>query len=494
MNILRMTLIILLFCNYVIYSISPETLYGKAVELYDDGKFEKSVEHLKIILEDYPENNWADASCFLIGDCYIKTGDNIKARLYFNLVLSNYSDSPLVGDAYFFISKTYEIEKDYMKMAECLKYFIVNFPDSYWINEAQKNFLYYSEQGKFDLDEVNFKVAQGYIENMENENSLKLLEEIINESKNSDNIYKASLKVAKIYYYKQNFKLCSDFFEKIYNKVEISSEDNIIYADSLYNISDYKKAFSVYKDILSKDNISKKSLQKTLYSLGDILLHLERKEEALVYLKRLNKEFPDSDYSNEVNSMLNNVLRKEPVRINIVKKDERKELENLKNKIMSYREEKTEDKLENLKKNIEDKKKSILEKKNEKEKLVIKVNTFQNLWDEAEIFQNERNYFDALMKYSEALIMQPELKELYFRVAFLYNQMKDPENAKINIDKYFELGGNNKEAFYLNSFLLFKMNRFEESINSYRDVMETITDKIEKEEVRLAIQRLQMAF
>jgi tetratricopeptide (TPR) repeat protein len=493
MNILRIMLLLCLL-SYTAFSVTPETLYGKAVELYDSGNFEKAVEHLKIILEDHPDNNWADASCYLIGDCYLKTGDILKARLYFKLVLSNYSDSPLVGDAYFFISKTFEMEKDYMNMAESLKYFIVNFPDSYWINEAQQIFMKYSEERRFDLDEVNFKVAQGYINNMENNNSLRLLEEIIRETNSKDNRIKASLLACDIYYAKQDYIKCVEIFSLIKNNIISDISYSIMYADSLYNVSKYEEAYLVYKNLMTKKDISDKKLQKILYSLGDILLQLDRKDEALIYLTRLNRDFAHSDYSNEVQSMIDNIKGNIPAKIRIVKKQERSELELLKNKILSYKEDKAEDRLTELKKMIEEKKKDIIKQKDQKERLVIKVNTFENLWDEAERFQSERQYYDALMKYSEALTMQPELKELYFRLAYLYNQMKDPENAKTMIDKYFELGGNNKDAYYLNSFLLFKLNRFDESIENYRNLISSVKDKIEKEEIRLAIQRLQMAF
>ncbi|PLX15727.1 MAG: hypothetical protein C0601_12165 [Candidatus Muiribacterium halophilum] len=472
--------VLLMILSLNIFADEVENLYSLAVSEYDKGMFEEATEKLKVITKKYKENNWADASYYLLGDIALKRNDPKQAREYFQKIITDYSQSPLVADSYYLIGKSYEIEKNFDKMANIYRDFILKFPENYWIHEANQSLKRYTRSQGKKVYNVLYDIALEFQRKGMDTIASDYYLNIVRNYKESP-YYNASLyMLADMKYNAGYYDEALTFLEEIEKNNEYFSRASFKTGDIYFFRKDYKKAEKAYQrayDNVIEDDPDLKA--ESLYMIAESQLINGDQKKAKVALEKIVEDYPDSDWRYKAESTLSNIDSAYISKTDIipgVKSDKPKiDIEKQKLKTIS----KLKEKVEAFNKNtqISPYKDSL---------------SFSKNLEEAAEYDREKNYFDALKHYEKAHEYKKENPDVLYRMGILYNQMKAPEKALENIREYLKNSDGDDIILNYYAYLLYKLNRFDESIEAYKKAYEKQNTEREREEIRLAIERVRM--
>jgi len=477
---------ILLISFSVFSSVSAEQMYSKAVDLYEKGDFQQASELLLFIVEEFPDNSWVDASYYLLGDCSLKMNNYIKAREYYSLIINRYSDSPLISDSYFFIGKTYEMEKNFEKMADYYFKFLANFPESYWIYDAQNTLKHVNLRDGRTSESIFYSIALEY----HMKHMYDLAEEyyriIINNFPSSPFINSSYYMLGEIYHDMHE----NDKAESLYSKVKKESE---MYFKALYRIGDinffrgnYEKATEIFQNIINTAS-SKHSneIANSIYMYAETLLILNRTKEAEDVLVNFINRHTDSEWISKAQATLDKIQGKKPAEDYSITEDVK--ISAIQTKI----EQNKLEKISALSERIRKKDTPVDEKKEVERRSFLAERKL-----ETDAYQNYHDgfYFTAIKSFEELINNGNANTDIYYKLAVLYNQMHDPETALEMLQKYMDEGNVDSQVLSLQAYLLFKLNKKDHAISVFEQIYSKETDFIQKEEARLAVERLRLSF
>ncbi len=78
---------------------TPQEQFEFAEQLRKDGYIQKSITEHQKLLKHYSVSDYASASCFALGEIYRESGDDRKSFDYYQRIVDNYPQSPLVFEA-----------------------------------------------------------------------------------------------------------------------------------------------------------------------------------------------------------------------------------------------------------------------------------------------------------------------------------------------------------------------------------------------------------
>ncbi len=320
LNRLSISIIILIAVSFYIYgAVSSETLYAEAVEFYDSEKYNEAIEILDLLVREFPDNSWVDASYYLIGDSYMKRGEHKKARENFFYIIEHFDESPLLPDAYFFTGKTYEEEERYEEMIYFYKYFLLNFPESYWKNDALQSLKKLETKEPERYYEVLFAISESFLEKKMKTNAIVYLKELAGQSRVQNFKYKSALLLGDILFEDRNPESALRYLNAIPGHSEFYIRAMLQKGEILFHRKRYEESLQCYNTVIEKSSDPTRRIE-AMYMAGENLLILDRNSEAEKIFSRLVKDHPDSEWSGRSQNMLTRISmqeRPEPVKIHV---------------------------------------------------------------------------------------------------------------------------------------------------------------------------------
>ena len=167
-----------------------ETIPAAAKPMYD-----KAIEKATKVLAYYPESDYVDDAIFLLGMCYLRTGDYTKALRKFNELLNNFPESEFAAEARYWRSVCLYYGGKEDEAVDSLKTIADEDPD-------------HTEDAKFMLGELAFQQKE-YIEA---KSAFLDFLEFFPESKLAS---KAHLRLGQIEWFFKEYEKAAKHFEKI---------------------------------------------------------------------------------------------------------------------------------------------------------------------------------------------------------------------------------------------------------------------------------------
>jgi tol-pal system protein YbgF len=111
-------------------STKEEAIYQEAFVFLNNGRYDDAVSHFSLLIESYPQGDYADNAQYWLGETYYVKREFQLAHEHFSKVMENYSESIKVSDA---LLKTGYIEYEtgeWGKARKALKTVVEKYPDS----------------------------------------------------------------------------------------------------------------------------------------------------------------------------------------------------------------------------------------------------------------------------------------------------------------------------------------------------------------------------
>jgi len=228
---------------------TTEEQYKMATKLYEEGKYNKSIQLFEKVIPKYQRKPQMERIQFMVAESNYKTKSYDLASYYFNRFIGNYPNSSKIEEVSFLAAHSYYLaspkssldQGDTQKALSSFQSFIDKYPDSDKIKEANK--LY---------DELSRRVEKKAIDN------------------------------AKLYYKTEN-----------YNAAIVALD--IFLEDNFGTV--FKEDALVYKFLASYE-----LGMKSVFSKKD-----KRLNDAITAYNRLQKSFPKSDKLKEFENLLDNL-------------------------------------------------------------------------------------------------------------------------------------------------------------------------------------------
>ncbi|MCF7740693.1 MAG: outer membrane protein assembly factor BamD [Candidatus Marinimicrobia bacterium] len=121
--------------------------YFKGKQAYQNGKWIKAIDNLKLFILNNPGSEYADSAQYLLGESYFNNKEYLMAISEYSQLKNRYSYSPLVEKGAYKIAKSYvELSPNYhldqentRKAIRNCQSFISNYPNSEYVDEVEQN-------------------------------------------------------------------------------------------------------------------------------------------------------------------------------------------------------------------------------------------------------------------------------------------------------------------------------------------------------------------
>ncbi len=145
---------------------TTEDQYKMATELFEEGKYSKSINLFEKVIPKYGAKPQMERIQYMVGEANFKTKSYDLAAYYFERFIGNYPTSSKIEDATFLAAQSYYLsspkasrdQANTHKALTALQNFIDKFPESNKIEEANK---YYDELAT-RLEKKSFDIAKQY--------------------------------------------------------------------------------------------------------------------------------------------------------------------------------------------------------------------------------------------------------------------------------------------------------------------------------------------
>ncbi len=254
-------------------TIGRDDYYQLGFTNYKNGKFQKAIYDFQkvITLNDSLSQN----AYYLLGDCYVETGQKKFAR---NAFLSAYKldfDKQIKEDALFNYAKlSIEISHDpYNEAIKSLEQYIRDYPGSDRVDEA------YSYLIQLFLSTKNYKAALASFEN------IKLKDKELNEAYQKIAFYRG-IELFNDKKYNEAIELFTKSLKYNYNK-SITAEANFWIGDAFFRLSNYWGAEKYYNIFLFSQGAKELPIYYTaFYNLGYIYFNKKEYSKAIIQFKK----------------------------------------------------------------------------------------------------------------------------------------------------------------------------------------------------------------
>jgi outer membrane protein assembly factor BamD len=246
---------------------TTEDQYKMATKLYEEGKFNKSIELFEKIIPKYQRKPQMERIQYMIAQANYNTKNYDLASYYFNRFIGNYPNSSKIEEASFLVAysnylsspKSSRDQADTQKALSAFQTFIDKYPNSDKIEEANK---YYDELTK-RLEKKYFDIAKLYY-HTENYNAAIVAFDTFVE----DNFGTELKEEAMGYRFLSSYELG---MRSVFSKKEKRLNEAIIAYNRFkksYSKSDKLKEFDNLLENLNKELIITKELQEKIDTNG----------------------------------------------------------------------------------------------------------------------------------------------------------------------------------------------------------------------------------
>lgn len=145
---------------------TTEEQYKMATDLYDAGKYTKSIQLFEKVIPKYQRKPQMERIQYMVAEANYKTKNYDLAAYYFNRFIGNYPNSSKIEDATFLVAHSYYLaspkssldQSETQKALTAFQNFIDKYPNSEKTTEANK---YYEELTE-RLEKKSFDIAKQY--------------------------------------------------------------------------------------------------------------------------------------------------------------------------------------------------------------------------------------------------------------------------------------------------------------------------------------------
>jgi TolA-binding protein len=220
--------------------------YFKELEESDKEQkdYVKAADHFQDMISFYPDSGYVPYALTSLGKIYLLMGDNNQAEGYFHIVKNTYKDSyPGIPEIMFELGWIYTEKNDAQLAIDTLKDVVARFPSGAFIGKA-----------KLKLGKALFNTGD-YSE------AIRIFEELIAEK--PEMVFQSS----ELLFYLGNAYFQTGKFEK--------AMENLL------------KVYNLYPEIEGRDTL--------LTRIGDIMLEMKKKDQAVKIFKLVTKKYPKTD-------------------------------------------------------------------------------------------------------------------------------------------------------------------------------------------------------
>ncbi|MGC8764448.1 MAG: tetratricopeptide repeat protein [Brevinematia bacterium] len=287
-------------------TLEEKTLYFLALSLYYNSLYRESINYFLNLLNQYPQTTYKEQATFLIAINYYRLKDYEAALSRLRKYVATYPSGKWVKEAKFTIAYSLMLMNQYTQSSSEWEKFINNYPDDDRTAEAFLRWgqsLFYDEKyedsrkvlvgfsAKYKnhplYDEAAFFLAKDYYFLSQPDKAIQLLTSI---AEKRDFVYYEDVLyfTAMSYLKKEDFTAAIDYFLKLTNSVDYSSEVMLKLGIIYRGLRDYQNSIRFLEGLLKKKpsaDISRKAsleLATTHIEAGNI-------NDALVILKELQK-------------------------------------------------------------------------------------------------------------------------------------------------------------------------------------------------------------
>jgi len=301
------------FENTLEHSDNPIVKISSQVQIADvyqeTDRFDEALSIYSQVVQDYPDNLYADYIQFQIGAVYLRKGEADKALLAFRNLKRNFPHSRLVPQAQYYLSVAYFSQGDYVTTKQLIKEFIDTFPESELRSEAYylygKCFFNEKDFGKAievfsylvktspekELTELaSLDIADAYLNMQKFAKAKEAWRQFIKKFPTSTHIPSVLLSLGGIHEKENDFDQAQRYYEMVVDKHSSSS----LYAEALVSLGhlwwqqgDYKKAHGYFSQVISQDI---KLSPKAKLFLAQVYTDEGRSDEALSLYRELAEE------------------------------------------------------------------------------------------------------------------------------------------------------------------------------------------------------------
>ncbi len=370
------------------------------------GDFELALETYNRILKEYPDNVYTDYIQFQIGLLFLKNDRLEEAKLSFKNLEKNFPSSKLIPQARYYLAATYFSEGNYEEAQRILEENMDRFSETYLRDKAY--YLY----GKCLFNEGNYTKA------------IQVFEEI---EKNSQDVkIKQSALIDKGYAYLNLSKW--DEAEKIFKKFLSQFHHSEYFASVMLNLA------NIY---FIKDNL--KEAERFYQRILDLPLDTDIKFEAKMGIASIREEQKKID---EAKSILREVIKKAPLVISCKAKVYLAHLLQREGDIksaLSLYDEVIKEKIPISKVALVEKAYLLKEQSEYEEAVSLFRKAIEDGIKEPDIYFSLGYCLEKLGKDRDAL-------ESYFKVIYLFDNVKYKIKSYFRIAKIYEDNGQIEEA------------------------------------------------
>ena len=226
----------------------------KAQELFLRGDYKASITECENLLSLNPDKEPLPQVYYLLGLNYLKTGNYLRSRDIFQIIIDEIPKSKLRQEAYLGIADSYFLEGNYSRSKAHYENFIRDFPNSQLLSLA------YLRLGQIDLKEGRWKEAGDLFLKIKRDYPLSFEADTAQRLSTGDNFF--TVQVASFGDLEKAKALSIKLINKGYPEVFISSLDKE--GQTFYRVRMGK--FSTQKEALAlKDRLTKEGYKPIIY-------------------------------------------------------------------------------------------------------------------------------------------------------------------------------------------------------------------------------------
>ena len=237
-------------------------------------KYQKAIEKCQKVLTYYPDSKYVDDALFLLGMCYVRTGDYTKALRKFNELLTNYPESEFAEDARYWrnVCLYYGGKEDLA--VDSLKALAEQDPKR-------------AEEAMFMIGELAYQ-KKNYIE------AKSAFLDFLREFPKSSLVGKAHLRLGQIEWHFEEYTAAAEHLEKV-KEGDVPVEDFFtaqkLLIQCYIKIGRLDDADALIKKLLKDETYAKHWPELELLS-GDVLYARGRRQEAMDIWNSLIDRYP----------------------------------------------------------------------------------------------------------------------------------------------------------------------------------------------------------
>jgi TolA-binding protein len=258
------------------------SLYRLGVIYFEDGRYEKSRQNFRRLLNLYPNNEYAGSTLYWIGESYIREGKTDEARKFLEDAISNRQNNKFIDNTIFSLASVYEKTGDY---ENAVKYY------DQLLSFHRNSPLAVQAQIRIGICYFKLKDYESSILELNNPVLSNLPQDLYSES-----LYMLANSYLRIESYKEAENAYREIITN-YPGSKFEREANYGLAWSLFQQKAYNDAYRIFNLLSEGDD---ELAEKSFLWKAESKRYAMRESEAFELYKEFLQRYPNSTYAGEV--------------------------------------------------------------------------------------------------------------------------------------------------------------------------------------------------